>query len=260
MSGASGKTALVTGASSGIGEELALGLGARGFDLLLVARSESRLSDLGSEISKSHGVICEVLAADLSESAEVRKVADQIRRAEITTVVNNAGFGSYGRFVDLPVENEIDEVRLNVEALVALSHAALEVSVPRHSGGLLNVASTASFQPVPKNATYSATKAFVLAFTEALHEEVLSSGVHVTALCPGLTHTGFQARAGMTVGRAPGFMWSDASGVAAAGLDALERNQAVCVVGLANRFGSAAVRFGPRSVVRKMAGKTLNNM
>jgi hypothetical protein len=132
--------------------------------------------------------------------------------------------------------------------------------VPRRSGNLLNVASTASFQPGPKNATYSATKAFVRSFTEALHEEVLSSGVHVTALCPGFTRTGFQSRAGMEATNVPGVMWAEPEAVALAGLSALERNQAVCVPGLMNKVGAASVRIAPRSVARKMAGQVLKRM
>ena len=146
-------------------------------------------------------------------------------------------------------------MQLNVRALVALSHAALRVMVPRRSGGLLNVASTASFQPGPGNATYSATKSFVRSFTEALHEEVLSSNVHVTALCPGFTRTAFHGRAGMEANLLPRFMWGEPMAVAVAGLEALDRNQAVCIPGIMNELGAASVRFAPRSVARKVAGR-----
>jgi hypothetical protein len=254
------KSALVTGASSGIGESLARVLAARGFDLVLVARRERALSKLSDELTGSHSVKCDVLAADLSEPGGVGAVADRIRERAFTTVVNNAGHGSVGFFHELPIAEELGEIQLNVSALVALSHAALEVMVPRRSGNLLNVASTASFQPGPKNATYSATKAFVRSFTEALHEEVLSSGVHVTALCPGFTRTGFQSRAGMEATNVPGVMWAEPEAVALAGLSALERNQAVCVPGLMNKVGAASVRIAPRSVARKMAGQVLKRM
>jgi uncharacterized protein len=254
------QSAVVTGASSGIGEALAHALAARGSDLLLVARGTEALDKLASELSERHSVECEVLGADLARPAGVDAVAEQIRKRAVTTVVNNAGYGTYGWFYELPLEEELGEVKLNIEAVVALSHAALEVMVPRRLGALLNVASTASFQPGPKNATYSATKAFVRSFTEALHEEVLPSSVHVTALCPGFTRTAFQSRAGMEASRVPGFMWADSKSVADAGLEALGRNQAVCIPGFMNRLGAESVRFAPRSVARKMAGQVIRHM
>ncbi len=254
------ESALVTGASSGIGEALARALAARGFELVLVARREPALEKLCDELSDRHAVKCAVLAADLTQPAGVDAVSDRIRERAFSIVVNNAGHGSVGLFHELPLEEELGEIQLNVSALVALSHAALEVMVPRRSGGLLNVASTASFQPGPKNATYSATKAFVRSFTEALHEEVLSSGIHVTALCPGFTRTEFQSRAGMEASNVPGVMWAEPEAVAMAGLSALERNQAVCVPGIMNKLGAASVRIAPRSVARKMAGQVLKRM
>ena len=220
-------------------------LAARGFDLVLVARGERALKTVADELSVRHSVRCEVLAADLTDSKGVDAVADRIREQSVTTVVNNAGHGSVGLFHELPIAEELDQIQLNVSALVALSHAALEVMVPRRSGGLLNVASTASFQPGPRNATYSATKAFVRSFTEALHEEVLSSKVHVTALCPGFTRTAFQSRGGMEAGNVPGMMWAEPKAVALAGLSALERNQAVSVPGLMNKVGAVSVRVAP---------------
>jgi hypothetical protein len=158
------------------------------------------------------------------------------------------------------LDQELREIRLNVEALVALSHATLEVLVPRRSGNLLNVASTASFQPGPRNATYSATKAFVRSFTEAIHEEVLPWGIHVTALCPGFTPTEFQVSAGMKQTGVPTYMWTSAEAVAKSGLNALERNQAVCIPGLVNKLGAQGVRLAPRSVARKLAGRVLREM
>jgi uncharacterized protein len=155
---------------------------------------------------------------------------------------------------------ELKEIQLNVSALVALSHAALDLFVPRRSGQLLNVASTASFQPGPKNATYSATKAFVRSFTEAIHEEVLASGVRVTALCPGFTRTEFQRRAGLSAVKVPSFMWADPTSVAEAGLAALDRNHAVCVPGTVNKFGAVLARIAPLPVSRKMAGQILRHM
>lgn len=251
---------LVTGASAGIGEAISRVLASRGDDLILVARREPALEKLAKDLERSNSVTCDVLAADLSEPASVETVAKQITTRSVDTVVNNAGFGTYGTFQKLPLDHELEEIRLNVEALVALSHAALGVFVPRRSGRLLNVASTASFQPGPKNATYSATKAFVRSFTEALHEEVRTSNVHVTALCPGFTPTEFQARAGMQASGVPKFMWSDSATVAAAGIAALDRNHALCVPGVVNRFSAEAVRLAPRGLARRMAGRVLDHM
>ena len=254
------RSAVVTGASSGIGEALARVMAARAFDLLLVARGTVALDKLATELSERHSVRCEVLSADLTRPSDLEAVAAQIREREVNTVVNNAGFGTYGLFHQLPLDEELGEVQLNVRALVALSHAALRVMVPRRSGGLLNVASTASFQPGPGNATYSATKSFVRSFTEALHEEVLPSNVHVTALCPGFTRTAFHGRAGMEANLLPRFMWGEPTAVAVAGLEALDRNQAVCIPGIMNGLGAASVRFAPRSVARKVAGQVLRHM
>lgn len=256
----SDKSALVTGSSSGIGEALARALAGRGFNLVLVARREEALDKLSKELKARHSVSCDVLAADLTDPKGVEATAERIRDRAVTTVVNNAGYGSVGFFHELPLDEELGEIELNVSALVALSHAALEMMVPRRSGNLLNVASTASFQPGPKNATYSATKAFVRSFTEALHEEVRSSGVHVTALCPGFTRTAFQSRAGMEASNLPSVLWAEPEAVALAGLSALERNQAVCVPGIMNKIGAASVRIAPRSVVRKVAGQVLKRM
>jgi short-subunit dehydrogenase len=251
---------VITGASSGIGEALAWALAARGFELILVARGTAALDKLSGEISEKHSVNCHVVGADLTVPSDVEAVATQIRERDVNTVVNNAGFGTYGLFHTLPLSGELGEVELNVQALVALSHAALEVMVPRRSGALLNVASTASFQPGPKNATYSATKAFVRSFTEALHEEVLRSNIHVSALCPGFTRTAFHDRAHMEIGRVPRFMWANPVSVANAGLEALDRNQAVCIPGFMNRLGAESVRFAPRSVARKMAAQVIKHM
>lgn len=253
------QSAVVTGASSGIGEALARVMAARGFDLLLVARGTSALTELATELAHEHSVRCDVLSADLTQPPDLQAVAAQIREREVNTVVNSAGYGSYGLFHELPLAEELGEIQLNVRALVALSHAALEVMVPRRSGALLNVASTASFQPCPRNATYSATKAFVRSFTEALHEEV-PSNVHVTALCPGFTRTAFQGRAGIEANRVPRFMWAEPMSVAVAGLEALERNQAVCIPGFVNKLGAASVRFAPRSIARKVAGQLMGHV
>ena len=254
-------SALVTGASSGIGAALTRRLAASGHDVVVVARDGGRLERLAADLKQAHDGRVEVLAADLADPAELARVAARIGEGDpLDIVVNNAGFGAYGRFDQLPLGGQTGQVQLNVLALVVLSHAALAVMAARGSGGLLNVSSTAGFQPGPGSATYSATKAFVTSFTEALHEEMRTVGVRVTALCPGFTRTEFHQRADVDVRRLPAFVWADADQVAATGLAALARNQAVCVPGALNRLTGAATRFGPRPLVRRVSASVLRRL
>ncbi|HEY6236260.1 MAG TPA: SDR family oxidoreductase, partial [Candidatus Elarobacter sp.] len=188
-------TALITGASSGIGEAFARALAARGEDLVLVARSAERLEALAAELSAKHGVRAHVLPADLSDPKAVDALVAELtaRGLTVTTLINNAGFGTHGEFASLDAARERDEVIVNVLAPVQLTHALLPAMVARKSGAIVNVGSTASFQPVPYMAVYGATKAFLLSFSEALAEEVRAHGVRVVALCPGQTDTAFFA-------------------------------------------------------------------
>lgn len=252
--------AVVTGASSGLGVEFARALARTGHDLVLVARTEERLAQLAGELEKTHGAKSEVLVADLRQLGDVDKVADRIRSGGVATVINNAGFGTNGEFAQLPLDGEIAEVQVNNLAVVVLSHAALEVMVPRRSGRLLNVASVGGFTPAPTWATYSATKAFVLTFTEAIHIEAEPHGVHVTVLAPGFTRTEFQERAGMKGGGPPGFMWSDAAPVVDAALAALDKNQAVCVPGGLNKAAVLTTRLLPKPIFRRVAAQATRHM
>jgi hypothetical protein len=252
--------AVVTGASSGLGVEFARALARRGHDLVLVARTEERLAQLAGELERAHGVRSEVLGADLCDLGDVGKVADRIRAGRTDTVINNAGFGTNGEFAHLPVDGEIAEVQVNALAVVILSHAALEVMVPRRSGRLLNVASVGGFTPAPTWATYGATKAFVLSLTEALHIEAEPHGVHVTVLAPGFTRTEFQERAGMKGGGPPGFMWSDAASVVDTALAALDKNQAVCVPGGLNKAAVVTTRLLPKPIFRRVAAQATRHM
>lgn len=253
--------ALVTGASAGLGEAFARQLAAGGRDLVVVARGRGRLERLALELEQAHGTRTEVVVADLEDPAGVTAVADRIRRGDpVETVVNNAGYGTYGPLWAADVDGELGQVRLNVAAVVALSHAALSVMVPRGSGRLLNVSSTAGFSPGPGSATYAATKAFVTSFTEALHREVAGTGVHVTALCPGFTHTDFQARARVDTGRLPRFVWAEAGPVVAAGLAALDANRALCVPGWVNKVAAFAPRLAPRRAVRATSAQLVGRM
>lgn len=254
-------TALVTGASSGLGEEFARQLAAAGNDLVVVARTRERLEALATELRDAHGASVEVLAADLADPEQLHGVETRVRVGDpLHTVVNNAGFGTYGRFWELPVAGEVSEVEVNVRALVAISHAALATMVPRRSGRLLNISSTAGFVPNVGSAVYGATKAFVTSFTESLHEEALGEGVHVTVLCPGFTRTGFQERAGISTRGLPSFAWADAPSVVAAGLAALERNDAMCVPRWVNKAVAVSPHLAPRSVVRKISAQVLKRI
>jgi short-subunit dehydrogenase len=247
--------ALVTGASAGIGRSLAEILARRGHDLVVVARDGARLEQLADELRRADAVCCEVVVADLADDRQLHDVASRLAEGDaVDVVVNNAGYGSSGHFVDSQLDVEVGEIRLNIEALTVLSYAALTAMVPRGKGGLLNVSSTAGFQPTPNQAVYGATKAYVTSFTEALHEEVLRSGVRVTALCPGFTRTEFHERGNIDTRRMPSFVWMDAGDVAKAGLDGLEANRAVVVPGAANKVLAGATHLGPRSFVRSASG------
>jgi len=253
--------ALVTGASSGIGWQLARQLAGRGHDLVVVARREGLLQQLAGEVGSEHGTAVEVLPADLQTDRGITTVVDRVvEGSPLAVVVNNAGFGWYGPMVEQGPSAVTSMLSVNVAAVAAISRAALASMVPRRQGGLLNVSSTAGFVPGPRSALYHATKAFVTALTEALHEESRPYGVHVTALCPGFTPTGFQDRAGVDTRHIPGFALTDAASVAEAGLAALARNQVLCTPGLANWLARLGSQLAPRTVVRRMSGQVLRRM
>lgn len=255
-------TALVTGASSGIGQAFAQKLAARGHHLVLVARDRARLEQVAHELEQVHHITTEVLAADLRVPDDLARVEARVAGGDrpVATVVNNAGHGSRGHFGELDIEAESGQIALNVTALVRLTHAAMTTMVPRRTGAVLNVSSAAGFQPAPFNAVYAATKAFVTSFTEAVHEEVASSGVKVSCLCPGFTRTGFQRAAGVSADRLPAFAWSTAEEVASAGLAALDRNQALCVPGLANKLAAGLLPVLPRGLVRRGAAQVTRRL
>jgi uncharacterized protein len=249
------RTALVTGASSGIGASFARLLAAAGTELVVVARGGDRLAELASRLRDEHKAVVEVLAADLTEPAGLAAVearlGDGARPVEL--LVNNAGFGTTGPFAELDLDREEREVRLNVVALMRLAHVALRGMLGRGYGGILNVSSMAGFVASPGGATYAATKAFVTSFSESLHAEVRRRNVHVTALCPGFTRTGFQAQAEYDASHLPGFAWLDSDEVAAAGLAAVAAGRALCVPGAQYKAAAQLVRFTPRTLVRAAA-------
>lgn len=245
-------SALVTGASSGIGAEMAKQLGEAGISTVLVARRADRLQEIADRYDGFS-----VIEADLGTATGVAEVATAVNDPDhpIDLVVNNAGFGTSGQFADLDAERLGDEVDLNVKALTKISSAALVAMRERGSGYLLNVSSVASFQPAPGLAVYAATKAYVTSLTEALHEEMRGTGVHVSALCPGLTKTEFQERSNTSDYEAtfPDFAWTSVESVASAGLDGVAKNRAVIVPGVLYKGLVTTSGFVPRSVTRRLS-------
>jgi len=248
-------TALITGASSGIGEQFAYALAGRKYDLVLTARREDRMNIVGTRARELGAGRVEIIAADLGDRSAPQKIHDGVTAAgvQIDYLVNNAGFGTTGRFARLPLERELAEIDLNVAALVALTRLFLPAMVERRRGTIINVASTAAFQGVPFMSIYGATKAFVLSFSEGLAGELAGSGVNVLALCPGPVRTEFQAVAKNENGRVPSFAYIDAAKVVAQGISAAESGRTVHISGMVNFVGAQATRFLPRAIVNRIA-------
>ena len=248
---------MVTGASSGIGEVLTRRLAAEGTDLVVVARDRKRLEALAKELTERHGVRVEVLRADLAKKAQVAaveaRVADEMSLVDL--LVNNAGFGTYGPFIGLDPDEEAREIQVNCNALVRLCHAAVPGMVRRSRGTIVNVSSLASRTATPRHAVYAATKAFVTCFSESLHEELRGTGVTVTVVEPGFTHTEFQDRAGMTENAGmPAFVWQSADEVADATLAGARKGQALVVPGVHNRVAAGLSALVPRNARRRAVG------
>ncbi|WP_433327008.1 SDR family NAD(P)-dependent oxidoreductase [Spirillospora sp. CA-294931] len=236
------RTALVTGASSGIGESFARLLAGRGTDLVIVARRSDLLDRLARELVERYRVAVEVVAADLTDPLEREEVERRLRADPVELLVNNAGYGAFGSFAELSLDDQLREIDLNVVALVRLTHAALPSMIAKGRGGVLNVASMAGFTPSPGSATYGATKAYVSSFSESLHAEVAGKGVHVTALCPGFTRTDEEAEANL--------LWLRRADVARAGLDAVSAGRALCVPGAQYKVALPALKLVPRPLLR----------
>jgi short-subunit dehydrogenase len=252
-------TTLITGASSGIGAAFASKLAARGRNVLLVARSEDRLIALCNELGRLTSIRAQYVAIDLQQPGAAEQLFEETnkRGLEIDMLINNAGFGSMGDFTKLDLKTELDMINLNVTALVDLTHHFLVPMRDRKRGTIVNVASTAGFQPVPYMATYAATKAFVLSFSEALWEENRVHGIHVMALCPGVTETNFFNASG--IDRPPMRTIQTAEEVVDTALRSLERKKNLVISGWTNWFTIAAERFVPRTMVTKVAGKALRS-
>lgn len=252
---ASATTALVTGASSGIGAEIARELARRGHGLTLVARREAELHALADEVSAAHGIRAEVVPCDLAEAdARVEAVAEVERRGlTVDILVNNAGWSTSGPVARSDPAAELKLVRIDVEAVVDLCSRVVPGMAERGCGAVLNVASTAAFQPLPGQAGYGASKAFVLSYTDALRAELKGTGVTATTLCPGPVETGFGEASGLSAVDAesslPQFMWETAGRVAQAGVAGLDRGRAVVIPGPANLIGAYAGRITPKSLL-----------
>ena len=250
------KTALITGASSGIGMELAKLHASRGGHLVVVARNEARLQQLKDTLEQQYGIRVLVIAKDLTRSEAPQEIFDTVQRENITVdyLVNNAGFGDHDLFVNADWEKQYDMITLNITALTHLTKLFLTGMVNRKSGRILNLASTAAFQPGPTMAVYFATKAYVLHFSEAVNNEVRKSGVTVTALCPGITESNFADAANLEKSallktkNIP-----SAAEVAAYGYKAMLKGKAVAIHGWKNKLLAASVRFAPRSVIVKVS-------
>ncbi len=246
-----GRTALVTGASSGIGAETARQLGAAGARVILVARREDALTGVAQDIRQRGGTAV-VVAADLEPAGAAQALVDRLGDETVDVLVNNAGFGVQGPFLDADVGAAEGMVGLNVAALTGLTRRLMPGMIDRRRGGVLNVASIAAFTPAPSFAVYAATKAYVVSFSEALHQETRGTGVRVTCLCPGPVRTEFGDRAGM----ADAFFSGAASSeeVARAGLAGLARDRRRVVPGWFNKVQTAATRFVPRGALLKATG------
>jgi hypothetical protein len=248
-------TALITGASSGIGAEFARQLARDGMNVVLVARRADRLEEIRKEIESEASVGCRVIAKDLSRPEAPLEVWQDVQIHGITVdwLVNNAGFGTNGFFASLPLAREIEEIQLNVAALVALTRLCLPGMVERRSGHIVNLGSVGSWVPTPYMATYSATKAFVLSFSEALAAELAGTGVRVLALCPGATKTEFQQVAGVGA-NVPKFTYMSAKAVVRQAIAAAKSGKRTLVPGWMNKALIGSTRLTPRSVLARVAG------
>lgn len=243
------KTALITGASGGIGEEFAKVFAREGYNLVLVARSEDKLLKLANSLQSQYGINAQVLPKDLAVPGSPDEIYTELSGTQIDALVNNAGYATYGPFIETDLQTELNEMQLNMVTLTHLTKLFLPGMVERGFGQVLNVASTAAFQPGPLMAVYYATKAYVLSFSEAIAKEVEDTGVVVSALCPGPTESGFQQRADMTDSKLVQNGLMTAQEVAERGYKGLVKGERVVIPGMSNKIGALSTRFVPRDMV-----------
>jgi hypothetical protein len=249
------ETVLITGASSGIGLDLARIFAAKKFDLILTARNHARLTELARQLEKDHAIEAHVIVADLSRPDGPHQIFSEVTRLglPVDNLINNAGFGAYGEFTDIPLDEELEMIQVNITALTHLTKLAMPQMVQRKRGRIMNVASTAAFQPGPLMAVYYATKAYVLSFSEAIANELKPHGITVTCLCPGATATEFAARADMEKSRLFKMPKMKSPTVAMAGYKGMMRGKTLIVPGLLNKTLAQSVRLGPRKLVTAVA-------
>ena len=247
-------TALVTGATAGIGESFTRMLAAKGFDLVLVARDKKRLQERANSLSKKYSVEVEVLPADLSVPAQLAKVEKRLSNPKkpIEVLINNAGFGIKDSFLASNLADEIQLMDVLAKAPMQLMHAVLPQMLSRDSGTIINVSSVASFIA---GGTYSAAKSYLTVHTESLHTELSKTKINISALCPGFTHTEFHQRGNMKMSGLPNFMWLEADRVVADSWRAALAGRAICIPGWQYKTLSTIARFGPRPLVRKLGIK-----
>lgn len=254
-------TALITGASNGIGLELAKVHASKGGDLVLVARNKSKLDEIKTELEKQFKVSVYTIGKDLSVTNAAQEIYDETNKQNIQVdyLINNAGFGDFGMFVETDWNKELQMINLNITTLTHFTKLYLQDMVKRRSGKIMNVASTAAFQSGPTMAVYCATKAYVLSFTEAVSNEVSDKGITLTALCPGATETGFQAAGGMEESELfKGKKLPTAKEVAEYGYTSMIKGKTVAIHGIMNYIMSNSIRFIPRAMVLKVSRKLLD--
>ena len=255
-----GPTALVTGASGGLGEAFAEQLAQQGYNLVLVARSEDKLKMVAQRLEQLHKIKTTVIAADLGSPAAVEHVIAEVKRrgVDIDLLVNNAGFGIFERFVETPLRRQMEQVDVNIRALVTLTHAFVQGMVARRKGGVINLASSAGFQPLAGANIYAASKSFVILFSEALAQELVKQHVHVLAVCPGPVATAFYADKKPAIGRS---QMDDPQSIVREVMRAFERGKRVVIPGkFSIRMNAFAVRLFPRKLIAQIAEGTVRKL
>ncbi|MEU1307019.1 SDR family oxidoreductase [Streptomyces shenzhenensis] len=248
-------TALITGSTAGIGAAFARRLAADGHDLVLVARDTARLREQATELHDRHGIEAEVLTADLAQDAGIEAVAARLgdRRSPVDLLINNAGFANRGRYLDVPMADELRMVKVHIEAVLRLTSAASEAMRERGRGGIVNVASVAAFVP---RGTYGASKAWVVQFTQGAAQVLAGTGVRLMALAPGLVRTEFHERAGMGTDNIPGWMWLDADKLVAAALADLARGKTLSIPDPRYKALMGLAKMAPRALVGGITSRT----
>jgi short-subunit dehydrogenase len=263
LAGDDSRTALVTGASSGIGAEFARQLARMGYHLILVARREDRLASLAAELQERYPITAEVVVADLTESNDVEQVERRIAQLDnLDLLINNAGFGAPGSFAESDLATQLAMIDLHIVASVRLTRAVLPGMIVRGRGAIINISSVAGLVPIPGSVTYSSTKAYLNVFSEALSAELRGTGVKIQALCPGFTHTGFHdtpEHKGFHRSKIPEGLWMSADEVAGQSLGALGGHQVIFIPGFKNRLVAAVARNTPRSMLHLLRGKQKPN-